>query len=110
LPIGFAAEERDMNRDQEQELELADDAVDRIRADYLPSAEELSRAVNRGEITEVEADERLQAAARRHAAEYGPDLDTDADGTITSGGFGAGQGMADHSTGGRKARENVERN
>ena len=98
-----------MNRDPNQETDFADEAVDEIRADYLPG-EDLVRAVERGEISHAEADERLQAAARRHAAEHGPDLDTDEEGMITSGGFGAGQGMGKHSSGGRKAREGVEHN
>ena len=98
-----------MNRDRElnQELDLADDAVGEIRADYLPG-EELVHAVERGEISHAEADELLRVAARRHAAEHGPDLNTDEEGTITRGGFGAGQGMAKHSSGGRKAREGSE--
>ena len=101
-----------MSRDEghDPNLDLTDGEIGRIRADYLPSAEELTQAVERGEISQAEADERLQAAARRHAAEHGPDLDTDEDGTITSGGFGAGQGMGKHSSGGRKAREGVEHN
>lgn len=98
-----------MNRDPDQELDMADDAVGEIRADYLPG-EELVRAVERGEISHEEADALLQAAARRHAAEHGPDLDTNEDGSITTGGFGAGQGMSKHSSGGRKAREGVENN
>jgi hypothetical protein len=69
-----------------------------------PSGEELVDAVQRGEVSTTEANEVLQAEARRHAAEHGPDLDTDEDGKITSGGFGAGQGMAHHSAGGRKQR------
>ena len=99
--------DRDRNRDHE--IELADDAVGEIRADYLPG-EELVHAVERGEITSDEANEELQAAARRHAAEHGPDLDTDEEGWVSTGGFGSGQGMARHSSGGRKAREGVENN
>ena len=69
-----------------------------------PSGKDVAGAVRRGELSTTEANERLQAEARRHAAEHGPDLDTDEDGKITSGGFGAGQGMATHSAGGRKQR------
>ena len=89
-----------------QELERNDDptvdAVGEIRADYLPG-EELAQAVERGDITETEANRTIQAAQRRHVAVDGPDLDTDEDGQITTGGFGAGQGMASQSTGGRNA-------
>ena len=98
-----------MNREPDQELDTVDESVGEIRGDYLPG-EELVRAVERGEISHAEADERLQAAARRHTAEHGPDLDTDEEGTTTSGGFGARQGMGKHSSGGRKAREGVEHN
>lgn len=96
-------------RNRDPEAETANDAVDRIRADYLPG-DELVDAVEQGEITGPEADEQLQAAARRHAAEHGPDLDTDEEGSITQGGFGSGQGMASQSTGGRKAREGAKNN
>ena len=99
--------DRDRNRDHE--IELADDAVGEIRADYLPG-QDLVQAVSRGEVTSAEANEELQAAARRHAAEHGPDLDTDEEGQVTSGGFGSGQGMASHSSAGRKARDGVEEN
>ena len=85
-----------------RDSDVFDDSVEAIRADYLPG-DELEQAVARGEISREEANERLQAAARRHTAEHGPDLDTDEDGRITAGGFGSGQGMASHSAGGRKA-------
>ena len=49
--------------------------------------------VQQGELTGAEAAEKLQEAARRRAAEEGPELDTNEDGTITRGGFGSGQGM-----------------
>ena len=93
-----------MGRDNnDREASLSSDAVvGEIRLDYLPG-EELERAVERGEITRDEANERLQTDARRHTAEQGPDLDTDEEGQITTGGFGSGQGMASHSAGGRKA-------
>jgi hypothetical protein len=55
--------------------------------------------VQSGELTTEEAATRLQQAARRQAAEEGPTLDTDEDGTITSGGFGSGQGMEKQRTG-----------
>jgi hypothetical protein len=100
-----------MDRNRDHEIDLADDALDEIdvRADYLPG-DEVVRAVERGELTSAEASEELQAAARRHAAEHGPDLDTDEDGRVSEAGFGAGRGMAKHSSGGRKAREGVEGN
>lgn len=61
---------------------LADGVLDRLIAD--------------GTLTRAEADEVLQAAERRRAATEGPEPDpeTDEDGTVTEGGFGAGQGMA----------------
>jgi hypothetical protein len=98
-----------MDRNRDHEIELADDAVEPIRVDYLPG-EELVEAVERGEVSHQEANEELQAAARRHTAEHGPDLDTDEEGQISESGFGSGRGMAKHSTGGRKAREGIENN
>ena len=56
-------------------------------------------AVQTGELTGDQAAEELQQAARRQVAEHGPTLDTDSDGTITSGGFGSGQGMEKQRTG-----------
>jgi len=66
--------------------------------DQLLDGDELERKVASGEISREEADQVLQAAARRHTAEHGPDLDTDAEGRVTEGGFGARQGMASEST------------
>jgi len=60
---------------------------------------DLEEAVNTGIITSEQASKILQQAARRHAAEHGPDLDTDADGLITRGGPGSGQGMEKQRTG-----------
>ena len=60
---------------------------------------DLEDEVGDGTLTAEQAAERLQQAARRHAAEHGPTLDTDAEGTITSGGFGSGQGMGTQRTG-----------
>lgn len=65
--------------------------------DQLLDGNELEEKVASGVISRQEADEILQAAARRHAAEHGPDLDTDEEGRITQGGFGSGQGMSSHS-------------
>ncbi len=62
----------------------------------LPDVEQ---AVQSGELTTDEAAARLQQAARRRAAEHGPDLDTDSDGIITTGGPGSGQGMEKQRTG-----------
>ena len=56
-------------------------------------------AVERGDLTGVQAAEEIQQAARRRVAEEGPALDTDSDGTITTGGFGSGQGMEKQRTG-----------
>ena len=56
-------------------------------------------AVQSGELTGDQAAEQLQQAARRLVAEEGPTLDTDAEGTITTGGFGSGQGMQKQRTG-----------
>lgn len=91
-----------MHRGHENEMDQVEPQGD-IGGDYLPG-DELVGKVQRGELTSTEANEELQATARRHAAEHGPDLDTDEDGTITGGGFGSGQGMASHSTGGRKQK------
>jgi hypothetical protein len=60
---------------------------------------DLADAVEAGELTPEQANERMQQAVRRDAAEHGPTLDTDADGTVTSGGFGSGQGMGNQRTG-----------
>jgi hypothetical protein len=65
--------------------------------DQLLDGNELEEKVASGVISRQEADEILQAAARRHTAEQGPDLDTDEEGRITQGGFGSGQGMSSHS-------------
>jgi len=62
----------------------------------LPDVE---AAVQSGELTTEQAAAKLQQAARRQAAEHGPTLDTDSDGTITTGGFGSGQGMEKQRTG-----------
>lgn len=56
-------------------------------------------AVQSGDLTGDEAADQLQQAARRHVAEHGPALDTDAEGTITTSGFGSGQGMQKQRTG-----------
>ncbi len=66
--------------------------------DQLATSEELEARVRAGEITGEQAAELIQQAARRQTAEHGPTLDTDEEGRITMGGFGAGQGMAKHST------------
>jgi hypothetical protein len=60
---------------------------------------DLESEVEDGELTGEQAAARLQQAARRDTAEHGPTLDTDADGTITLGGPGAGQGMEKQRTG-----------
>jgi hypothetical protein len=60
---------------------------------------DVADAVRRGDMTPDEAAAELQAAARRRAAEAGPSLDTDEDGLITQGGFGAEQGMEKQRTG-----------
>ena len=69
--------------------------------DDLLASGDLERAVQAGEITPTQADELLQQAERRRAAMEGPALDTDAEGLITSGGFGSGQGMAKQQAGGK---------
>jgi len=66
--------------------------------DELLESGELERLVQAGEITTEQAAEILQAAQRRHTAEHGPDLDTDEEGQITTGGFGSGQGMGKNRT------------
>ncbi len=60
---------------------------------------DLSEEVASSEMTGDQADEAMQQAARRQVAEHGPSLDTDAEGTVTSGGFGSGQGMQPQRTG-----------
>jgi hypothetical protein len=59
----------------------------------------LESLIAEGKLTRAEADEILQAAERRLDATEGPapDPETDDDGTVTEGGFGAGQGMASQS-------------
>jgi hypothetical protein len=66
--------------------------------DELADSDALLERVRAGELTAEQAAELLQAAARRETAEHGPSLDTDEEGRITEGGFGAGQGMAKQST------------
>jgi len=66
--------------------------------DGLPSRE-LDEQMRAGEITGAQAAEQLQEAARRQTAEHGPGSDTDADGLITTGGKGSGQGMEKQRTG-----------
>ncbi len=78
---------------------------DREQRGFVPVPEagegipDLSREVESGEMTGDQAAEAMQQAARRQVAEQGPSLDTDADGTVTSGGFGSGQGMQQQRTG-----------
>ncbi len=78
---------------------------DREQRGFVPVPEagigipDVEAAVERGELTPEEAAERLQQAARRQVAEHGPALDTDSDGTITTGGAGSGQGMQKQRTG-----------
>lgn len=78
---------------------------DREQRGFVPVPEagvgipDVAEAVERGELTPEQAAERLQQAARRQAAEHGPALDTDSDGTITTGGAGSGQGMEKQRTG-----------
>jgi hypothetical protein len=81
----------DINVDLETGLPL-----DRVE---LLESGELDRLVQTGEITTEQAAEILQAAERRHTAEYGPDLDTDEEGQVRTGGFGSGQGMGRTRTG-----------
>lgn len=63
------------------------------------SDRDLEEAVNSGVLSSEQASKLLQQAARRDTAEHGPSLDTDADGTITLGGAGSGQGMEKQRTG-----------
>lgn len=62
--------------------------------DALLASDEIARRLQSGELTGEQAAELLQAAQRRHTAEHGPDLDTNEEGVVTTGGFGSGQGMA----------------
>ena len=68
-------------------------------ADDLVAGRDLEEAVERGDLTSDQAADLLQQAARRRTAEEGPAIDTNTDGTITTGGFGAGQGMEPQRTG-----------
>jgi hypothetical protein len=61
---------------------------------------ELDAKVASGELSGEQAADILQAAQRRHVAEHGPDSRPDADHTVTTGGFGSGQGMQKTRTGG----------
>lgn len=78
---------------------------DREQRGFVPVPEagvgipELAAAVERGDLTPEQASEQMQQAARRQVAEQGPALDTDSDGTITTGGAGSGQGMEKQRTG-----------
>jgi len=67
--------------------------------DRLLANRELDRQVMAGEISTEQGAEVLQAAERRHTAEHGPDLDTDEEGIVRTGGFGSGQGMQKQRTG-----------
>jgi hypothetical protein len=67
--------------------------------DELLADGRLDELVQAGELSTEQAAEVLQAAQRRHTAEHGPDLDTDEEGRITTGGFGSGQGMQKTRTG-----------
>lgn len=71
----------------------------REEADDLVESGDLDEAVERGELSSVQAADLLQQSARRRTAEEGPAIDTDSDGTITTGGFGSGQGMEPSRTG-----------
>jgi hypothetical protein len=67
--------------------------------DELLRSGELDQLVQAGELSTEQAAAILQAAQRRHTAEHGPDLETDEEGRITTGGFGSGQGMGKQRTG-----------
>ncbi len=72
-------------------------ATSTFNRDEILTDDKLEAQIEAGELTREEADELLQAAARRETAEHGPALDTDAGGATTEGGFGTGQGMASQS-------------
>ena len=78
---------------------------DRAQRGFVPVPEagegipDLTAEVESGAMTNTQASEAMQRAARRQVAEHGPSLDTDADGTVTTGGFGSGQGMEPQRTG-----------
>ena len=78
---------------------------DREQRGFVPVPEagegipDFSGEVESGEMTSDQAAEAMQQAARRRVAEHGPSLDTDAEGTVTTGGFGSGQGMQPQRTG-----------
>lgn len=68
--------------------------TDRTETATPVSPDDLDAAVQDGELTQQQADTKLQEAARRRAATEGPVTDTDSEGQTTQGGFGSGQGMA----------------
>lgn len=78
---------------------------DREQRGFVPVPEagvgipDVETAVQSGDLTTDQAAEQIQQAARRQVAEHGPTLDTDSDGTITTGGHGSGQGMEKQRTG-----------
>lgn len=78
-----------VNRDPETDLDL--DSGEVFEGD------ELKKRIDAGEITEEQADQLMQKAARRDIAEHGPDRLPDEGGTATEGGFGSGQGMSSQS-------------
>lgn len=82
-----------MSEQQEQPIPTDLDTGLPLDRDLLLSNHELERRVQAGQISTEQAAEVLQAADRRHTAEYGPDLDTNEEGVITTGGFGSRQGM-----------------
>jgi polyhydroxyalkanoate synthesis regulator phasin len=83
----------------EEIAKKAEQAVNEPTVDELIDSGKLDELVRSGKITNEQASERLQEAARRHTAEHGPDLDTNADGVETTGGPGSGQGMQKQRTG-----------
>ena len=87
------SEQSDHNTDADFETGLPLDRDELLRSD------ELDRLVQKGELSTERAAEILQAAQRRHTAEHGPDLDTDEEGRVTTGGFGSGRGMGKQRTG-----------
>lgn len=76
-----------------------DDAPPAGGPDDILTSRAVDEAMQRGELTTQQAAELLQQAERRRAAEEGPSSDTNADGIITQGGFGSGQGMQKQRTG-----------
>jgi hypothetical protein len=95
-----ATREKTSMSDRQEPTPVYDEATGLpLDRDALLANRELEQRVRAGDLSTEQAAEVLQAAERRHTAEHGPDLDTNEEGIITTGGFGSGQGMEKQRTG-----------